>query len=648
MSLAAGLVIGTSGHIDHGKTTLVKALTGIDTDRLAEEKRRGITIDLGFAHDTDAQGRRLAFVDVPGHERFVHNMLAGVAGIDAVLLVVAADEGVMPQTREHLHICNLLQVPAGLVALTRTDLVDDPEMIELCTEEIQELTAGTFLAGCSVIPVSSVTGAGLPDLRNALGKLSGRGTAKAEELPFRMPVDRAFTVKGFGMVVTGTVLSGSVSLEEEIWQYPEKKPVRIRGLQVQSETVSQVLHGQRAAVNLAGLARKDIQRGHQLASPDSLATSYMLNVELHLIPDEAKPLTTRRRIRLHLGTQEVMGRVVLLGQEALAPGKTGLAQLRLEAPVSSRFGDRFILRNFSPLTTLGGGRVLDPLPAKSRRTRSELPARLERICSGDETTQLEEIVFLQGVQGLRQSELPVRTGLSAKQVQRSLQPLQSRQRLVCLDPVEKRWMHSDHLERIGRFMLRLVEAHHQRFPERQGMSHPEIAGKLSLLFAHEREVEILLKLLVKQEKLVQTGGAFARPSHVPEVSGAQEALLERCLGIIRKGGFQPVRRTHLLEQLGVGEKAGLALLKSAAHHNQLVRVSEDLHYTPEQLGEIRLRLASHFAANPTVTVIEFKELLGLTRKYAVELLEHFDTQRFTVRQDNLRVPGLLKPQTQET
>ena len=647
MSLTEGLIIGTSGHIDHGKTTLVKALTGTDTDRLAEEKRRGITIDLGFAHDTDATGRRLSFVDVPGHERFVHNMLAGVAGIDAVLLVVAADEGVMPQTREHLHICNLLRVPTGLVALTRTDLVDDPEMIELCTEEIQELAEGTFLAGCPVLPVSSVTGAGLPELREALGQLPGRGTAKSEELPFRMPVDRAFTIKGFGTVVTGTVLSGTVSSEQEIWQYPAQTPVRIRGLQAQSESVSKAQPGQRSAVNLAGIAREDIQRGHQLAAPDSLATSYMLNVELHLLAEEAEPLATRRRIRLHLGTQEVMGRVVLLGQEALAPGASGLAQLRLEAPVSSRFGDRFILRNFSPLTTLGGGRVLDPLPAKSRRTRSELPVRLARICNGDEATQLEEIVYLQGVQGVMQSQLPVRTGLSAKQIQRSLQPLQSQQRLVCVDPEEKRWLHPEHLERIGRFLLRLVAAHHQRFPDRHGMTRPEMAGKLSLLFAHEREVETLLKLLTKQEKLVQSDGAFALPSHVPEVSGAQEALLEQCLGIIRNGGFQPVRRTHLLEQLGVDEKSGITLLKSAAHYKQLVRISEDLHYTPEQLAEIRLRLETHFAENPTVTVIEFKDLLGITRKHAVDLLEHFDTQRLTVRQDNLRVPGLLKPQTQE-
>ncbi|HIL88164.1 MAG TPA: selenocysteine-specific translation elongation factor, partial [Deltaproteobacteria bacterium] len=609
-------------------------------------KRRGITIDLGFAHDTDDRGRRLAFVDVPGHERFVHNMLAGVAGIDAVLLVVAADEGVMPQTREHLHICNLLRVPAGLVVLTRTDLVDDPEMIELCTEEIQELTEGTFLAGCPVIPVSSVTGAGLPELRKALGKLPGRHDAKAVELPFRMPVDRAFTIKGFGTVVTGTVISGAVSTEEEVWQYPEKRAMRIRGLQAQSEAVSQVQPGQRVAVNLAGVAREEIQRGHQLAAPDSLATSYMLNVELHLIADETEPLATRRRIRLHLGTQEVMGRVVLLGQDTLVPGATGLAQLRLEAPVSSRFGDRFILRNFSPLTTLGGGRVLDPLPAKSRRTRSELPTRLERIRSGEEEAQLEEIVFLQGVQGVMQAEFPVRTGLSAKQVQRCLQPLQSRQRLVCLDSVEKRWLHPDHLERIGHFVLRLVDAHHQRFPDRQGMTRPELVGKLALLFAHEREVETLLKLLVKQEKLVQTDGAFALPSHVPEVSGAQEALLEQCLRIISEGGFQPLRRTHLLEQLGMGEKAGLHLLKSATHHKQLVRVSEDLHYTPDQLHEIRLRLETHFQSQPTVTVIEFKELLGITRKYAVELLEHFDTQRLTVRQDNLRIPGLLKPQTQ--
>ena len=278
-------VIGTSGHIDHGKTTLVKALTGVDTDRWAEEKKRGITIDLGFAHYEDEQGNQLAFVDVPGHEKFIHNMLAGVAGMDAVLLVVAADEGVMPQTREHLNICNLLKIKTGLVAITRIDLVEDSDMVELCQDEVAELLEGTFLEGKPVIPVSTTSGEGLTELRQALSKLGKQIPAAEIEKPFRLSVDRSFTLKGFGTVVTGTVLSGSLRQDEEVQQFPQQRSVRIRGLQAHSQTVSEVFAGQRAALNLAGITKEEIQRGDQLAKEESLLTSYMLNASLTLLED---------------------------------------------------------------------------------------------------------------------------------------------------------------------------------------------------------------------------------------------------------------------------------------------------------------------------------------------------------------------------
>ena len=314
-------VIGTSGHIDHGKTTLVKALTGVDTDRWVEEKERGITIDLGFAHYEDEMGNQLAFVDVPGHEKFIHNMLAGVAGMDAVLLVVAADEGVMPQTREHLNICNLLKIQTGLVALTRIDLVEDSELTELCQEEIVELLKGTFLEGQPVIPVSATSGDGLTELREALSKLSNQIPAPEIEKPFRLSVDRSFTVKGFGTVVTGTVLSGSVRQDEEVQQFPQQRGVRIRGLQAHGKAVNEVFAGQRAALNLAGISKEEIQRGDQLAKEKSLLTSYMINASLTLLEDVSTVLKNRTRIRLHLGSQEVFGRIVLLEGETLSPGK---------------------------------------------------------------------------------------------------------------------------------------------------------------------------------------------------------------------------------------------------------------------------------------------------------------------------------------
>ena len=305
-------VIGTSGHIDHGKTTLVKALTGVDTDRWAEEKKRGITIDLGFAHYEDEQGNQMAFVDVPGHEKFIHNMLAGVAGLDAVLLVVAADEGVMPQTREHLNICNLLKIQTGLVVLTRIDLVEEEEMVELCREEVSELLKGTFLEGAPILAVSPVTGEGLDELRKTLSKLPKQIQHPATEKPFRLHVDRSFTLKGFGTVVTGTVLSGTVRQDEEILQYPQRRNVRIRGLQNHGQEVKEINAGQRAALNLAGIAKEEIQRGDQLAHPESLLNSYLLNVSLTLLEDVLAPLKNRTRVRVHLRSKDVFGRIVFL------------------------------------------------------------------------------------------------------------------------------------------------------------------------------------------------------------------------------------------------------------------------------------------------------------------------------------------------
>ena len=383
-------VVGTSGHIDHGKTALIKALTGVDADRFEEEKQRGITIDLGFAPYQDEVGTKLAFVDVPGHEKFVHNMLAGVAGFDAVLLVIAADEGVMPQTREHLNICNLLEIPDGLIVLTRIDLVEDPEMIELCQSEVEELVQGTFLEGKPVIPVSSLSGKGIPELKTALQKLRSQLVPPDLGQSFRLFVDRSFSVKGFGTVITGTVLSGRVQTEEELDRFPGRESIRIRGIQVHGAVRNEVHAGNRAALNLAGISHLSIKRGDQLAPSDSLVTSFMLNVELTLLKDTPAEIKQRSRVRFHLGSREVMGRVILLENERLTPGSSTLAQLRLEEEVGSRYGDRFILRSYSPLMTLGGGRIIDPAPGKSRRIKRKLAERLKRLASDDLEGRVEE------------------------------------------------------------------------------------------------------------------------------------------------------------------------------------------------------------------------------------------------------------------
>jgi selenocysteine-specific elongation factor len=629
------LVIGTSGHIDHGKTTLVKALTGIDADRLVEEKERGITIDIGFAHYTDEAGNVIAFVDVPGHERFVHNMLAGAAGLDAVLMVIAADEGVMPQTREHLHICDLLGIRQGLIALTRVDLVD-AELLELCAQDVREAVQGTFLEDAPILPVSAVTGQGLPELKAALAQLTATAQGRHLEHPFRFPVDRAFTIKGFGTVVTGTVIAGRLRKEDTVTQYPQRRTVRVRGLQVHSQAAEAVEAGQRAAINLAGVTKEEIQRGDQLAEPDSLLTSFLLNAELKLLADAPRELTQRTRIRLHLGTQEVIGRLVLLEEERFRPGQTQLVQMRLEREVASRFGDRFIIRNYSPIFTLGGGRVIDPAPYKSRRLKGDLAQRLRVLAGDDPEALVEQVIYLQGNRGVKAREGFIRAGLSEKQFGRIIDKLSSQGAIYCVDPAERKYLHVSTVERIGGFMQRVLAAHHKAHPEREGMTRVELAGKLALLF-NDKEVGQLLARLARSGHIAQEGQLYRLSGHEKSLTGQQEALLARLVEAVRAGGVMPPRRTALFEAAGVDEKAGMQLVKLGTHNEQLVRVKDDLYYTPDTLAGIERKLREHLAAHGQITVIDFKDLTGVTRKHAVDLLEHFDAARVTLRVQDHRV-----------
>ena len=637
------LVVGTSGHIDHGKTTLIRALTGVDTDRLEEEKARGITIDIGFAHWEDAQGNQISFVDVPGHERFVHNMLAGAVGMDAVLMVIAGDEGVMPQTREHLHICDLLGIKNGVIALTRRDLVDD-ELLELCAEDVREATAGTFLAEAPIVPVSGITGEGLDELKAHLSDLAKAPQEHRLDLPFRFPVDRSFTLKGFGTVVTGTIIAGQLSKETPLLQFPQQRAVRLRGLQVHGQPADSAMAGQRAALNLTGIAKDEIQRGHQLAAPDSLLTGYLLNVELRLLHDAPRDLTQRTRVRLHLGTQEVMGRILLLGEEAFKPGETQFIQLRLEQQVSARYGDRFIIRNYSPVYTLGGGRVLDPAPSKSRRMRRQLAGRLVALAGEDEHELVEEAIALQGTRGIPTGEATVRTGLSEAQFTRVARQLSSQGKIFQLDPDSRRFVHQQTVERVGRFLKRVLGDFHQSHPEREGMTRAELSGKLSLIFS-EKEVSRLLQRLVRDGQMALEGQFHHLPTHEKRVSGQAGQLMERLIETLRSGGYQPLRKTLLLDACGVDAKTGLNALNLAAHENRLTRVKEDLYYLPEVIAEIRNKLEGYLVEKGEITVIDFKDLTGVSRKHAVDLLEHFDSERLTLRLDNFRVLRQPPPPT---
>lgn len=629
------LVIGTSGHIDHGKSTLVRALTGVDPDRWAEEKSRGITIDLGFAHYTDEAGNQISLVDVPGHERFVHNMLAGVAGMDAVMMVISADEGVMPQTREHLHICDLLGIEQGLIALSRIDLVD-AELLELCIEDIQEAVAGTFLEDAPVVPVSAITGEGLDNLKVELARLTTRVSGHHLEHPFRFPVDRSFTIKGFGTVITGTVLTGKLQKDQEVVQFPNQAPLRLRGIQVHGQAVNVVESGQRAAINLGGISKEEIIRGDQLAIPGSLLTSYILNAELKLLEGAPRELTQRTRVRVHLGTQEVIGRMVLLEGDTLTPGETSLVQLRLDKLVSTRFGDRFIIRNYSPIHTLGGGQVIDPAPVKSRRLKGELVERLRHLTGDDLNALVETVIYLQTTRGVKAEEGFIRTGLSEKVFTKIINQLSSQGKILLIDPNERKYLHEATAARIGNFLERVLKNFHQDFPEREGMSRVELGGKLSALF-NDKEVGALLQRLVKTGGIRQEGQVYHLAHHSKSISGDQEALLEHLIALIRKGGVMPPKKTVLFQTADVDDKVGMRTLKLGLHNKKLVRVKDDIYYTPDTLLEIEGKLRGYLQEKEKITVIDFKDLTGISRGHAVALLEHFDSTKVTLRLDDHRV-----------
>ena len=640
MSSLPHLVLGTSGHVDHGKTTLVQALTGIDTDRLAEEKRRGITIELGFAH-MELESVRIAFVDVPGHERFVHNMLAGISGLDAVLLVIAADEGVMPQTREHLHICRLLGVQQGLLVLTRCDKVDDPEMLNLCADEVRELVKNTFLAEAPLLRTSAKTGEGLDELRNALLQIASETHRTNSKRPFRLDVDRSFGIKGFGTVVTGTVRSGNLKLEEEVWQWPLQQPRRIRSLQVHGTPMEKIWSGERAAINLSQISVEEIQRGDQLAAPNSLLTSHLLNGELEVLDDLPAPLRHRERVQLHLGSASVPARLISLEGIQLAPGETGLVQLRLERKLSSRHGDRFLIRGRSPLRTLGGGTVLDAAPNKSRRLRQDRAQRLRQLSQDSLPEQIQSAAWLQGLRGTSLAELALRTLGSAKALQKEVAGLLSRQVLVQAGQPQTILFHPEHLERVGRFVQRQLEQQHREFSEREGLPVAALQEKLQRIFPLAGVSEGLLKFFERQQLCSRRGEFYALPSHQAQQEKTAITQLEALLELLKAGGFQPLRQTQLLEQASLDEQTALPLLKQAAFHKQLVRVAEDLWYLPLQLERFHEQLQQWFSTHATISVIECKELLQTGRRHALELLEYADRQYWTRRIDNHRVPAKL-------
>jgi selenocysteine-specific elongation factor len=629
------LVLGTAGHVDHGKTALIKALTGIDTDRLKEEKERGITIELGFASLALPNGLRLGIVDVPGHERFVKHMVAGAGGIDMVLLVIAADEGIMPQTREHMDICTLLGVKKGLVALTKVDLVD-PDWLSLVREDVREFLEGTFLEGSPIVPVSVVTNANIRDLIAAIEDTASTVGESPDTGLFRLPIDRVFTMKGFGTVVTGTLLSGKVKIGDTVETYPEKTTAKIRGIQVHNESTETAEAGQRTAVNLQGVERETIKRGEILGHPDTLSPAMRFDVFFEYLPSFSKRLKNRTLIRFHTGTSEVIARIILLDRDEMAPGDSVYAQILLESPGVTMATDRFVVRSYSPVRTIGGGAILDPLPRKHKRHHPGILKEMKVLQGGSESERMALILQRAGLEGITTPLLSVRTGIHPTQVGKILQEMFSRQEAVLCDRDVQRVISSSVYGKLQEKLLLETKTYHERFPLKVGISKEELRMTLGD-FIDPKLFNLTLRDLEKAGKITAEKETVRISDHCVNLQGDLEQLRERINRTYLDAGLTPPTEKELKGKLDSSFHDVDQILNVMLNEGLLIKVAEDLYFHHNIVQKLRNDYRNLILKEGKSTPATFKELTGLSRKFIIPLMEYFDATRLTIRVGDYRV-----------
>ena len=619
------VVVGTAGHIDHGKSSLVQALTGTDPDRLREEKTRGITIDLGFAHTVE-DGVTLSFVDVPGHERFVRNMLAGVGGMDMVMLHVAADESVMPQTREHFEICRLLRVPAGLVVITKADL-GDAAMLDVVRLEVEELVAGSFLEGAPVLAVSARTGSGLSDLRSALARLAGSVRRRASQGPPRLPVDRVFSMRGFGTVVTGTLLDGRLTQDEELVLQPSGHTVKVRGLQVHGTPQAGAVAGQRVAVNLAGLELADVSRGETLTRPGAVTVTRHVDVRLELL-ESAKPLRHGARVRFHQGTRELLGRVALSDGPHVEPGASAFVRVHLEAPAILVRGDRFILRAYSPLSTIAGGTVLDPLPPRRGLRTPAGAARFAQLheVEADAADAVMAMVNDTGLGGLPVAQLVGRAGVPWDAREALSTRLVQNRRAVRIGSI---LVAAARLSAVEQPVLDALTRYHARYPLEQGMPREELRERL-FSGAPVPVYEEVLRILVAR-KAVVVRDRVALAGHAVALTDEEARACEAMVDTLRAAALAPPAPGVLARTIGVPPPVVDRMAVLLARRAVLVRTG-DLLFHASALDRLKSEIhALKQSGTETLDVAAFKDRFGVTRKHAIPLLEFLDRERVTRR-----------------
>ena len=620
------VIIGTAGHVDHGKTLLIKALTGIDTDRLIEEKKRGITIELGFAHLDWPDGTQAGIVDVPGHEKFIKNMLAGAGGIDLAMLVIAADDGVMPQTVEHLDILTLLGIKDGLIVITKADTVD-PEWLELMQEEIREKTRGSFLEGKPIVAVSAYTGQGIPELKEMLRKLVQEAEEKSLRIPFRLPVDRVFSVEGFGTVVTGTLIEGAINEGDPAELVPSGVQTRIRNLQVHGKNVLTAYAGQRVAINLAGLKKEDIQRGNCVARPGSVRVSRMLDVRLQNLKDSRRIIQNDSQVHLFHGSAVLLAKVVLFGRDELKPGESCYAQLRLTEPIATKNGDRFVIRFFSPLETIGGGVILDDQPRRHKRSDPEILRILELKESGSRDDVTIQLLTEFGTRLPTAAQLVARLQREEADIQGELEDLCSWGR--ALEALPGRYVAAAVIDRVWQDCREILTAYHRQNPLHAGIQSAELRQKLCKGM-DRASADALIAILHQEGKLRKLGDRYALSDFTVTLTKRQRGIREKLLKIYTTSGIETPITEHVMEGFPANERPeARQVLESLITSGELILLTPQICLYRQDYDRILETAKTHFVTNDSLALAQLRDLLNTSRKYAQALVEYFDKIHIT-------------------
>ncbi len=629
------VIIGTAGHIDHGKTTLIRALTGIETDRLKEEKKRGITIELGFAYFDLPNGKKAGIVDVPGHERFIKNMLAGVSGIDLVLLVIAADEGIMPQTQEHLDILSILDVKKGIIVLTKSDLVDD-EWLNLVREEIREKVHGTFLENAPLIPVSSVQGAGIEELKMNITTLTENAQEKDASEPLRLPVDRVFTMSGFGTVVTGTLIEGTISEKQSLTVFPKGLEARVRNVQVHGKSVPEAYAGQRVAINLTGVKKEELGRGDILAEPDSMKNTMIIDVKLNLLKSSNRKIEHWNRLRFYHGTKEILCRVVPIDKDELNPGESCYAQLRLEEETACKYGDRFVVRYYSPLETIGGGLVLDPNAVKHKKSDEDVISELTAKSEGDKGAIIENTLRKYSSKLPDIKFIAVQTGLSEKLVDDTLQTFLKDE--IAVGFSGNIFMHRDFIEESEDALMSFLSKFHKNNPLKTGVSKEEIRSRF-FNNTKGKLFEEITEFYIKSGVIEVFNSFVALKGFEIKLSKEQIVLKDKILKAYKDSEFKPPVLKEMSKILGNGtkDKEIKDIIEVLIGSNVIVKISDEVLLDIDSYNKAKKLLVDFLRENEEIALSDFRDILNTSRKYVVPILEHFDSIKLTRRVEDKRV-----------